>query len=140
MKGAYDLERNANQWKWPRYSLRSGDPGLACALNAILHWRSLEQLTTFAEARHGYGNTDMGCGVNYPDDFDDFDRELEGSVVPPDGMVEVYEHWGGSDGAEYLVSEGQYLLLLASVLKADGFEEDALKVLRLAEKVPKGLE
>jgi hypothetical protein len=135
MKGAYDLERNANQWKWPRYSLRSGDPGLACALNAILHWSPLKQLTAFAEARHGYGDSDAGCGVNYPGDFDDFDREQE-RIDIPDGTVAVYQHWGGSDGAEYLLSEEQYLHLLASVLWADGFEEDALKVLRMRKKLP----
>jgi len=135
MKRAYDLLRKADQPEWRRYSLRSGDPELACALNAILHWSPLKQLSAFAEARHGYGNSDAGCGVNYPGDFDDFDREQYGLVVPG-GMVAVYQHWADTDGSEYLLSEEQYLHLLASVLRADGFDEDALKVLRLAEKVP----
>ena len=55
-----------------QYQITPDVPGLRCAIQAIACWSSLEGLSEFAVARHGYGN-DSG-GITYPGDLDDYDR------------------------------------------------------------------
>src|SRR4051794_36553617 len=78
------------------------------AREAIRHWHNLPQLAEFAVLRHGYLNTDMGFGVTYPDDLDEYARVVECEHIP-DGFVRVNGFEGPPDGYEVLVEEVEYL-------------------------------
>jgi len=75
--------------------------------NAIRCWnpRDLAQL---AEARFGYMNTDVGAGVTYASDLDDYDRDVDGIFIP-DGCVRASTDWGGQEAD---VPERLYLLTI----------------------------
>jgi hypothetical protein len=94
--------------------------------NAIGSWPSLSALADFAVRRHGFGNTDGGFGVTYPDDLDDYDRAA-GHLVPA-GYVAVYGLWGPPDGYEVFVDETFYLATLVAVLKSHGLLAEAQRV------------
>jgi hypothetical protein len=96
-------------------------------LAAVRHWRDLAELACFAVQRRGFGDTDGGFGVTYPEDLDEYDREAEVRAIPP-GFVGVYGFWGPPDGYEVVVSESRYLSVLAEVLDAEGRSTDADRV------------
>lgn len=95
--------------------------------NVIGHWPQLAQLAEFAVGRHGFGESNGGFGVTYPDDLDEYDRHVEGLSIPA-GFVEVYGFWGAPEGYEMLVRESQYLTILANVLTAAGHPLEAARV------------
>lgn len=99
----------------------------------IASWRSLAELATFAAERRGYGNSDGGFGVIYPDDLDAYDREVE-QVNIPDGHVEIYGYWGLPDGFEQIIPERDYLTVLTAVLQ----EANLLKEAQLVEGLYRG--
>jgi len=95
----------------------------------IRHWHCLSDLAAFAAKRHGFGDSNGGFGVIYPDDLDEYDREVEGARIP-DGHVEVYGFWGASKGGyEFVVEEATYLTVLERVLRFKHLfvEADAVK-------------
>ena len=91
--------------------------------NAIRAW-AIWELAEYAEARQGYMNTDGGCGIHYPEDLDDHDREIDGIVIPP-GHVQVVGGWRAD---EINVPESLYLEVLAEELDAAGRTQDAVRV------------
>jgi hypothetical protein len=93
-------------------------------LEVIASWGNLAELASFAEKRHGYGNSDGGFGVTYPGDLDEYQREVEKLFIP-EGTVRLYGYWGPPNGYEVMVSEKYYLQLLAQVLKESGFIKEA---------------
>ena len=87
-------------------------------LNVIRSWHRPEQLAQFAVDRRGYGNTDGGFGMHFPESIDDYEREVEGHLIPH-GQVEIYGFWGKENGGyEFTVPEAIYLTILADFLKA----------------------
>jgi hypothetical protein len=100
------------------------------AREAIRHWHNLPQLAEFAVLRHGYLNTDMGFGVTYPDDLDEYARVVECEHIP-DGFVRVNGFEGPPDGYEVLVEEREYLRTLVSALMAAGHLPEAARVREL---------
>lgn len=90
-------------------------PEFRCALDAMRTWLTSSQLPGFAESRHGYGNTDMGHGVTYPSDLDEFGKEVD-QIEIPQGYVQVYSFFGPPDGEEYLLLESVYLDILSQFL------------------------
>ena len=82
------------------------------------------ELSQFALARHGFGNSDGGFGITYPSDLDDYDREVEGVAIPV-GFVQVYGFWGPPDGYEFNIREFYYLAELIRILRNQGFESEA---------------
>lgn len=94
---------------------------------AIRAWSSLLDLAVFAEERMGFGDTNGGFGVNYPEHVDDYDRVAQGNEIP-DGFLAVYGFWGPPDGYELLVPEDTYLDVLAELLDEDGEQALARRV------------
>ena len=84
-------------------------------------------MAKFATARHGFGNSDGGFGVTYPQDLDDYDREVDGAHIKT-GDVRVYGFWGPPDGYEVDVSERHYLTILAAVLAETGLIAESSRV------------
>jgi hypothetical protein len=93
---------------------------------SIRHWR-LADLASFAERRHGFGNTDGGFGVTYPGNLDEDDHVVVGIVIPID-CVRVHGFWGPPDGYELDVPEPLYLDTLAVELESAGLTADAQRV------------
>jgi hypothetical protein len=104
----------------------------SAARDAIRHWSRMPELDEFAAQRHGFGDSDGGFGVTYPDDLDEYDRAS--GVHIPTGFVQVYGFWGPPGGYEVLVPEPVYLDTLASVLAASGHLAEAAWVRTLAER------
>ncbi len=93
-------------------------------------WADKPQLVGFAKKRHGFGNTDVGFGVSYPSDLDEF----EDDDLIPEGSVQIYGYWGPPEGYEVLVEETEYLQVLARVLSEGGFQAEATEVECLIEQ------
>lgn len=114
-----------------RYSISPDSDQARCVVASIACWRPVAQLAAFAQARHGYGDTDGGFGVTYPADQDEDERDAKGEAIPP-GSVRVYGYWGAPDGYEFEVSEAFYLNVLIAVLEAHclSMEAKSVKALR----------
>jgi hypothetical protein len=110
-------------------SIRGTEPAV---LLVIRFWRSLEELATFALKRHGFGNSDVGFGVTYPDDLDP-DERMRDPI--PDGCVCIYEGWGPPLGLELFVPEIEYLDTLAEELVSNGLSEAAADVRALRQRL-----
>lgn len=78
-------------------------------------WSFINDLPRYAIKMHGYGDSNGGFGITYPDDLDEYQREVE-RVIIPRGMVQAYGYWGPPEGYEFLVTEVTYLKVLAEVL------------------------
>jgi hypothetical protein len=103
------------------------ETNIACR-EVIDAWSNLAQLVDFAEQRHGFGNSNGGLGVIYPDDVDDYMAEVEGVHVP-DGWVLLYGYAIAiPPGYEILVEESVYLSNLANVLRGHGLSAEAKRV------------
>ncbi len=76
-----------------------------------------EQLVEFALKRHGYCMDNSYYGVTYPDDLDEYEREVEGQCIP-EGMLRV-NYWDGLE-KERIVSEQDYLSALRGYLIQKG--------------------
>ena len=109
----------------PQYELAPDTPTNRAILDAMRSWSRAADLSGFAAARHGYGNSDGGFGVTYPSDMDA--DELEASGLE-DGMVMVYAFFGPPDGSELAVPESEYLDCLAAFLDAHALAADAARV------------
>lgn len=110
------------------------DPTFA-ALTTIRHGAakaSPERLVRFALDRHGFGDSDGGFGITYPNDLDEYERVVERRSIP-DGFVLAYGFWGPPDGYEVLVPEWLYRDVLAEVLECLGMWREASSV-----RVPEG--
>jgi hypothetical protein len=105
----------------------------AAIREVIRHWSRFPELAEFAARRHGFADSDGGFGVLYPDDLDEYDREVDGAHIPP-GQVQLYGFWGPPEGYEILVSERLYLHTLAGALAAAGHTAEAARVRSLAEQ------
>lgn len=101
----------------------------------ISHWRKPDELASFAVARHGFGDSNGGFGVTYPEGADANQPEAEKDCVPQ-GSVEIYGYWGPPEGYEFRVSEKLYLSILASHLQALGLSDQARSVSVLADQLP----
>ncbi len=91
------------------------------AMDAIRSWARPDDLYRFTQERHGYGNSDGMCGVTYPGDLDDSDRENGFDI--PEGFVEVYAWYGAGDGPTYLMEEKVYWAILSQWLSEKGRED-----------------
>jgi attachment invasion locus protein len=107
------------------------DPTFA-ALTAIRHWPDKTELARFAGERHGFGDSDGGFGVTYPDDLDEHEWAVKGRSIPP-GFALAYGFWGPPEGYEVLVPEWLYRDVLAEVLECLGLSHEASSV-----RVPEG--
>ena len=104
------------------YHVTPETPLMQAVVSAVRSWPRLAELATFAQARHGFGNTDVGHGVTYPDEAEHGEAEI------PEGHVLVYLGWGAPDGVEYVVEEAHYLAVVAAVLDARGMTGEAGRV------------
>ena len=103
------------------------DTKTACR-EVIQEWGTLSKLVGFAVKRHGYGNSDGGFGVMYPEDLDEYNIHVQGIRIPA-GMLLLYGHaFANPPGYEILVSETEYLRNLIDVLWERGLIVDAEKV------------
>ena len=89
----------------------------------VIRCGHLVQLAELAAARRGFGNSDVGFGVIYPDDLDPDERERE---PIRDGCVRVYGDWGKA--FEFDVAERAYLAVLAKALRENGMTKEAERV------------
>jgi hypothetical protein len=94
---------------------------------SIRCWSNLADLDRFACERHGFGDSDGGFGVTYPNDLDEHDREVDGIRIPPGHLI-VYGFWGPPDGYELIVRESVYLKILGDVLQEKGLAIEAEQV------------
>lgn len=99
----------------------SSPQGIERIKEVISHWRQPAELADFAEKRHGYGDTNGGFGVTYPEDLDEYARQVERAHIPV-GQVEIYGYWGVNQGYELLVPEKLYLTVLAEHLQKVGLQ------------------
>lgn len=111
------------------YSITPDTPELRTILDAICS-SPLRDLANFAMQRHGYRNSDGGCGIIYPDELDEDDND---SI--PDGYVQVYRFWGLSEGEEHTVPETLYLEVLALMLAAKGLLQQSFQVDAFRQKL-----
>ncbi len=109
----------------PAYAIEPDTPELQTVLDAMRSWWPISELATFAELRHGYGNSDGGFGVIYPADRDD-DESTAASLV--EGEVLVYAFFGPPDGYEYIVPEAVYLECVAAYFRAHDRADDVRRV------------
>jgi hypothetical protein len=91
--------------------------------SAIRAWDPRD-LAKYAFERHGYYNTDIGCGITYPGDLDDYDREVD-HIVIPEGFVRAAAEWSAREAD---VPERAYLRILAEELDAIGLTNEATRV------------
>jgi hypothetical protein len=99
---------------------------IACR-EVIANWRRLAELAGFAELLHGFGNSDGGFGIAYPEDLDEYDIHV--GMTIPEGMIEVYAYTSADPpGYEMLVAESRYLRVLADVLREHGLSDEAIRV------------
>lgn len=73
-----------------------------------------DELVRFANERHGFGGDDGGYGVTYPDDLDEYEREIEQQFIP-EGSVEIY--CSAYTDKDIIISEKQYLSALKLYLE-----------------------
>jgi hypothetical protein len=108
----------------------SGAEGEArqAARGAIRCWRDPAALAVNARERRGYMNTDVGLGITYPGDLDEYDLATGGAI--PDGYVEVTAGYREGDFVVHLLAEGEYLNILAQELRARGMDEAAATLQR----------
>ena len=86
------------------------------------------ELALFAEKRHGYGNSDGGFGVIYPEDLDEYQVQVEKVHIPEKHLlVYGYAH-AMPPGYELLVLEKKYLSVLAQSLANLGLSSEAARV------------
>ena len=79
----------------------------------ISSWRSMPQLAEFAAVRQGFCNSDGGHGLQYPEDLDEYEREVE-KIAIPDGHVLLFGRKNfpnESAGFEFKISETLYLTI-----------------------------
>jgi hypothetical protein len=98
-------------------------------LEVIGMWSSLSELSEFAIKRHGFGNSDGGFGITYPDDQDEYGIEIEKETVIQQGFVGAYGFWGLPDGYEFQISEHTYLEVLSKKLIDEGCNDEANKII-----------
>jgi hypothetical protein len=113
------------------FIVKAPEPDVACR-EVILSWSRLPELARFAQLRHGYENSDGGFGVTYPDDLDEFQRQVEGVQIPY-GSLLVYGFANAPPyGYELLLREHYYLTVLADILSEAGHANEAATVRSLA--------
>jgi len=112
-------------------------------LNEIYHelfsqpFPSKEQLAEFALKGHGYCMDNGYFGVTYPNDLDEYEREIEGQFIPQ-GMIRI-NYWDGSD-KEVMVVEKDYLIALKNHLLRNGDEDLARYVTTTLCNLEKSME
>ena len=89
-------------------------------------WSSLPQAARCACLRHGFANSDIGFGLRYPEDLDEYDRAKSGAI--PEGYVEITGGWGPPDGYTHRVPEALYLQVLCELLRKAGHDQEAALV------------
>jgi hypothetical protein len=102
----------------------------------ISSWRSMPQLAEFAAVRQGFCNSDGGHGLQYPEDLDEYEREIEKTAIP-DGHVLLFGRKNfpnKSAGFEFEISETLYLTILSQMLSNSQFHREAEAVRQLAER------
>ena len=99
------------------------------AIDAMRHWSSLAKLVAFAEARHGYGDSDGFFGIIYPSDLDEFDRANGHSIC--EGNVEAFAWYGAHEGETHQLPEIEYLELLRQFLTLMGHPSLARQIDKL---------
>jgi hypothetical protein len=99
------------------------------AIRWVIGSWNIRELAAFAEHRIGYQNTDHMVGIHYPDDLDDYDREVAGIDIPK-GWVAVVIGLGEWRN----VPERLYLEILVEELEAKGMPADAARVRALMDK------
>jgi len=111
--------------------MKAPEPTIACR-EAIAEWSRLSELANFAVLRHGFCNSNNGTGVNYPEDLDPYQIEVEGIEIPI-GYVLVFVFTDPvlTGGYEILVPEHLYLCVLADVLAEEGHQGASAKVREL---------
>jgi len=108
---------------------------LARVKEVINTWGDPAALAALALKRQGCVDSNGGFGVVYPDDLDEYQREVEGLFIP-DGQVELYGFWGQAHGGyEFLVAEKRYLAVLAEQLQSLGLVDDADRLRAQAESI-----
>lgn len=106
------------------------DAKTACR-EVIDAWSNLAELVDFAEQRHGFGNSNGGFGVIYPDDVDEYMAQQEGVHVPY-GSVLLYGYaFAIPPGYEILLEESVYLRNLVDVLREHGLTAEEERVIVL---------
>ena len=101
---------------------RSG-PDIATLMERVIRVLPRDRLVEYAVARHGFENSDIGCGVMYRELGDD----PQTAHIPP-GHVEIYVGGGAPQGFEAIVTEDDYIAILAATLRAQGEGEAARRV------------
>jgi hypothetical protein len=105
----------------------------------ISSWPSMPQLAQFAAVRQGFCNSDGGHGLQYPEDLDDYEGEVEKTAIP-DGYVLLFgrkNFTNKSAGFEFKIAETLYLGILSQMLSQSQFHREAEAVRQLAEAVHK---
>lgn len=107
--------------------LEAPEPLAACR-EVILEWSELSQLAEFAALRHGYGNSNGGFGVIYPEDLDEYEILVEQVNIPPGTLLVYGLAIGLPPGWEIRVEERVYLGVLSSILKEHGLAVEAARI------------
>lgn len=109
------------------------EPSAACR-EVIREWSTLSELADFAERRQGYGNSNGGFGVIYPEDLDEYDIEVDAIQIPTGSLLLYGFAFAIPPGYEVLVEEKLYLGTLIDVLWERGFTADAERVTALLNR------
>jgi hypothetical protein len=98
------------------------------AIRWVIGSWNIRELAALAEQRIGYCNSDVNVGMTYPDDLDDYDRNVDGIDIP-EGWVAVRINVGLWRN----VPERLYLEVLVEELEAAGMPADAARVRALMD-------
>lgn len=106
-------------------------PTIACR-EAIAEWSDLRELADFALRRHGFCNSNNGTGMNFPEDLDQYQIEVEGIQIPLGFVLLFVLTYPEPGGSEILVPEYLYLSVLADALAESNYRTEATMVRELA--------
>lgn len=99
------------------------EPGSEDLVRSVIRCLRLDELAHLAAQRVGCHNSDIGCGVSYPESLDDRDRE-DGIDIPP-GHIWVSARWGKE---VVNAPEAEYYEILAQELELEGRVAQAARV------------
>jgi hypothetical protein len=99
------------------------EPELAELVRWVSRALLTDRLVEYAIARHGFENSDIGCGVIYADPGGNHE-----TAHIPRGHIEIYAGRGAPDGFEAITTEDNYLAILADTLRAKGEADAAAKL------------
>jgi hypothetical protein len=107
-------------------------------IEEVLAAQPLARATQYATERQSWCNSDGGHGVTYPEDLDEYEREVEGAAIEA-GYVLLFGRTNvprssRASAFEVCLPECIYLDVLANKLEANGSTEESENIRKLSRE------